>query len=187
MDAPRVLRKVGGDFVVEVKVDGTFNPSDQSTAERHVGYDGAGLVVLADDKNYVRIERATLHFQGKNPRPYTAFEIRADGDVVRLGDLLDFPTVAGKPTWLRLERKGHVMAGAMSQDGVHWKYGTPKKLETKAWDGDEVRVGVLAVTTCPEPFAPNLSDYSLQKTPEATAGAPADGAKKPAPPMTSGS
>src|SRR4051812_8587189 len=55
--APRVLRPVKGDFTIEVKVGGEFEPGEKSTQEGRTGYTGAGLVVFADEKNFVRLER----------------------------------------------------------------------------------------------------------------------------------
>ena len=62
--APRMVKPVPGDFVIQVRVDGEFEPGDESTQAGRTGYTGAGLVVFADEKNFVRIERATLHAVG---------------------------------------------------------------------------------------------------------------------------
>ncbi len=136
--APCVLQAVKGDFVIQVRVDGEFQPGDESTQSGRTGYTGAGLVVFADEKNYVRIERATLHGSGGVARPYTNFEIRVDGDLERIGNTADLPTDGEKPTWLRLERKGNELRGAMSQDGENWTYGEAKILRAKAWESSDL-------------------------------------------------
>jgi regulation of enolase protein 1 (concanavalin A-like superfamily) len=159
--APRVLQPASGDFVMVVKVEGEFAPGGESTQRGRTGYTGAGLVVFADAENYVRLERATLQSSGEEESPYTNFEIRVDGDLERIGNTGDIPTEAGKPTWLRLERKGNLLLGSMSQDGVNWKEGVPKELRSKAWK-KEVLAGVAAISTSKSVFKPNYSHFSLQ-------------------------
>src|SRR5688572_24686505 len=58
--APRVFTPLNGDFDMQVKVEGEFQPGGESTQAGRTGYTGAGLVVFADAENYVRLERATL-------------------------------------------------------------------------------------------------------------------------------
>src|SRR5262245_21462329 len=57
MKAPRVLRDVQGDFTVQVKVTGEFNPGDKPAAANTTAFNGAGLLVWQDEKNYLRLER----------------------------------------------------------------------------------------------------------------------------------
>lgn len=161
--APCVLQAVKGDFVIQVRVDGEFQPGDESTQRGRTGYTGAGLVVFADEKNYVRIERATLHHSGGVARPYTNFEIRVDGEVERVGNTADLPTDGEKPTWLRLERKGNELRGAMSQDGENWTYGETKILRAKAWESSDLLGGVAAISTSRMTFIPRYSQFSLKQ------------------------
>lgn len=161
--APRVLQPVRGDFVIQVRVDGEFQPGDESTQAGRTGYTGAGLVVFADQGNFVRLERATLHHQGDEEKPYTNFEIRVDGRLERIGTTGDLPTEWDKPTWLRLERKGQQLLGAMSHDGEHWTYGEPKELRAEAWTRDEIVAGVAAISTSRNPFVPTYSAFSIQQ------------------------
>lgn len=159
--APRVLQPARGDFTLQVKIDGEFSPGDESTQAGRTGYTGAGLIVFADEKNYVRLERATLHRKGDKGTPYTNFEIRIGGELQRIGNTGDLPTEEGKPTWLRLQRKGNLLLGAMSQDGVNWKEGEPKELLTPAWRGD-VLAGVAAISTSKMDFQPRYSELSVK-------------------------
>lgn len=161
MTAPRVLQPVSGDFVLTVKIDGEFAPSEESTQQGRTGYNGAGLVVFADENNYVRLERATLH-SGDAAHPYTNFEIRVNGQNERFGTTGDLPTQDGKPTWLRLERKGQEMRGAMSHDGKEWAHGTPKELKSEAWKKTELQAGVAAISTSKQPFAPIYAEFSVK-------------------------
>jgi regulation of enolase protein 1 (concanavalin A-like superfamily) len=161
--APRVVQPVKGDFIIEVRVDGEFEPGDQSTQPGRTGYTGAGLVVFADESNFVRIERATLHSTGDDAMPYTNFEIRVNGGLEKIGTTSDLPTEKGKPTWLRLERKGQQILGAMSHDGEHWTYGEPKELRAEAWTRNDIVAGVAAISTSLHPFTPTYSAFSIQQ------------------------
>lgn len=124
--APRVLQSVRGDFTVTVRVDGTFQPTKESTQRSRFGYNGAGLLVMADEGNFVRIERAGVHRPNGSKSNFVNFEIHVDGKLQRYGLPKDFPTDGSKPTWLKLERKGDLMLGSMSHDLETWHAGNPK-------------------------------------------------------------
>lgn len=162
MTGPRVLQTVEGDFKVQVKVIGDFEPGSDSTQAGRTGYNGAGLVVFADEKNFVRLERATLHGFGGNAQAYTNFEIREHGALKRMGTTVDFATSDKKPTWLRLERRGNQIYGSMSQDGVNWIQGKPITLAPDYWKNGEVEIGVAAVSTSRQDFAPVFSEFSVE-------------------------
>jgi regulation of enolase protein 1 (concanavalin A-like superfamily) len=161
--APRVLKPVKGDFIIQVRVDGEFQPGDESTQAGRTGYTGAGLVVFADHSNFIRLERATLHYQGGEAIPYTNFEIRVNGQLERIGTTGDLPMEKDKPTWLRLERKGSQMLGAMSHDGENWTYGEPKILRAEAWEKNSIVAGVAAISTSRKPFSPIYSSFSIHQ------------------------
>ncbi len=59
-NAPRILRSVRGDFIAEVKISGTFDPKGESTIEGRKPYNGAGLLVIADNDNHVSLQRAAF-------------------------------------------------------------------------------------------------------------------------------
>ena len=166
MTAPRVVQPVKGDFIIQVRVDGSFQPGSESTQPGRTGYTGAGLVVFADEANFVRIERATLHGQGGEPMAYTNFELRVDGKPEMFGNTGDIRTEKDKPTWLRLERKGQRRLGAMSHDGEHWSAGEPKELRAEAWTRNDIVAGVAAVSTSRLPFSPTFSALSIQPAPK---------------------
>lgn len=166
LTAPRVVQPVKGDFIIQVRVDGSFQPGSESTQLGRTGYTGAGLVVFADEDNFVRLERATLHGQGGEPVAYTNFELRVDGQPAMFGTTGDIPTEKGKPTWLRLERKGLRLLGAMSHDGENWSAGKPKELRAEAWTRNDIVAGVAAVSTSRQPFSPTFSALSIQQAPK---------------------
>jgi regulation of enolase protein 1 (concanavalin A-like superfamily) len=165
MTAPRVLQPLKGDFLLQVRVDGEFKPGGESTQEGRTGYTGAGLVVMADEKNFVRIERASLN-RGEEDVPYINFEIRVDGQLERIGNTGDFKIDGENPVWFRLERKGDKMLGSMSQDGKNWVSGEPKELRAEAWQKPNVAGGVAAISTSVKSFAPVYADLSVVQSAE---------------------
>ncbi len=160
--APLAVQPVKGDFAIEVRVDGRFQPGDVSTQSGRSAYTGAGLVVFADATNYVTMVRAALQRPGEEPKPYINFEIRVDGQLEKFGQTGDFPLDPDKPVWLRLERKGQQMLGAMSQDGETWTFGEPKQLRDEAWNQNAMLAGVAAISNSLQPFTPSYSELSLQ-------------------------
>ncbi|MEM1085971.1 MAG: DUF1349 domain-containing protein [Verrucomicrobiota bacterium] len=160
-NAPLVLQPVEGDFVVQVKMHGVSDPGEESTMPGFSGYVGAGLVVFADARNFVRLERATLRRPGSDPVPYTNFEIRIDGVTQRFGSTDDLPTEGDRPTWLRIERKGDMMHGSMSQDGETWITTEPKTLPPEIWDKGGIQAGIAAISTSRYVFEPEYSEFSI--------------------------
>lgn len=160
-NAPRVLKPVSGDFSIQVKVDGRFVPGASSTLPGRVGYNGAGLVLMADDQNVISLARAVLHRPGGELSPYANFEKRADGELERIGDAGEHPLPATGAVFLRLERRGQKLTGAVSLDGDKWKTIGSKKIPAD-WPR-KLKVGVVAISTSEEEFNPRFSDLKLSK------------------------
>ena len=159
MNAPRVLQAVKGDFVVQVKVSGKFGPGAQLLNDR-LPYHGADLLLFKDEQTYIRIGR------GNYIRPdtgesfhYANFELRSGGELTRVGLETDLALDDGKDTYLRLERHGDKILGAATQDGVKWSYLEPKIVALPA----HLLVGVAAVNTSGQAFAPMFSEFKLFK------------------------
>src|SRR4030095_8806517 len=161
-NAPRVLHEITGDFTLQVCVLGEFKPGDKSTQPGRTGYTGAGLVLFADSKNYVRLERATLKSGSQSAsKHYTNFEVRLDGKIQRFGRTSDLPLEDNKPVYLQLSRRGTTMLGAVSQDGKTWK-----EIESKAisdWPAT-LLAGVAAISTSEFPFTPYFVDIRTSNT-----------------------
>ena len=77
MNAPRVVRRVRGDFTAVVRVLGRFDPGRSKTTY-YDPYHGAGLIVWQDPSNYLRLERAVGFVNGR-PHPYLNYELRMGG------------------------------------------------------------------------------------------------------------
>lgn len=158
-NAPRVLQPVKGDFTMQVKVEGRFSPGDVSTKDGRAGYNGAGLVLMSDERNVICLARAVFRYQGDDERHYTNFEMRSDGEVQRLGLSGDHPLEKAAPVYLRLERRGAKVRGAVSADGVTWDELPPKELPS-TWPL-ELQAGLTAISTSTEEFNPRFSELQL--------------------------
>jgi RNA polymerase sigma factor (sigma-70 family) len=154
MNSPRLLRDVEGDFVAQVRVRGKFLPSEESTTTERIPFVGAGLVLMNGDQTYIRLERAA--FRSDEVKTYTNWELREDGKWVLVGDA-DVKPLKDRDTWLRLERKGDLICGFVSQDGKEWHQ--LKALEVKL--PAKVKVGVAAGTTSTETFKPRFDLFQL--------------------------
>jgi regulation of enolase protein 1 (concanavalin A-like superfamily) len=155
MTAPRVLREVEGDFIIQVRVSGEFRPGDAATTER-APFNGAGILLMKDEQTYLRIERATFHRDG-NTYVYASWELRRNGEVERFANASDLPLDEGKDTFLRLERRSDKIHAAVSQERDKWHYLEPK---TVALPG-KVHIGVAAVNTSTRVFAPRFDEIKL--------------------------
>ncbi len=56
MNAPRLLRDVKGDFIVELRVSGEFQPSNVATTNSGIPpFVGAGLLLMNGERTYIRL------------------------------------------------------------------------------------------------------------------------------------
>lgn len=153
LNAPRVVREVEGDFVVKVKVEGEFKPGGKSTNPRGVPYTGAGIIVWSDSDNFIRLERGAL-LRNNKVGTTVAFEEREGGYRGAVHNITSKPG----PVYLRLERKGSRILGAVSFDDSAWR--NLKPIDT-VWP-TKLKVGLTAISSSGEPFAAQFTEYSLQ-------------------------
>jgi regulation of enolase protein 1 (concanavalin A-like superfamily) len=144
VNAPRVLQEVEGDFSVQVKVCGALRPGARGSVPGRLAYQAGGLLLWADNRNYLRLERAALNDDGA-VRFAAAFEVRVKGALggARSCDLPD------QDTYLRLERRGNQFLGSVSPDGRQWTPLEPLEADFPA----KVRVGVAAVNAARRPLS----------------------------------
>ena len=154
LNAPRVLAPVEGDFVISVKVAGEFKAGGKTTNPnpRGLPYNGAGILVWSDSDNYIRLERGAFIRAGKVGTT-VAFEEREGG---YRGAVHNETSKAGN-CYLRMERKGSRIAGAVSFDGNTWS--KLKPIDT-VWPA-KLKVGLLAINTSSEPFTPSFEEFKL--------------------------
>jgi regulation of enolase protein 1 (concanavalin A-like superfamily) len=146
VNAPRVLRKIEGDFIAEVKVSGIVRHSGGATSEEFRAYHGAGLLLWVDGRNYVRLEQATITDEQGGQVHYANFKLRQDGK----RDETSNPGV-GIPDCdrvLRIERRKNQVLGLVSQDSIHWYSSDPIVVN---W-GQEIQLGVCATNTTTQRF-----------------------------------
>lgn len=161
VNAPRVVQPVKGDFVYQVKIEGRLDPGAESTQENRTGYNGAGVILMADERNVITLARAVLQREGGNPQPYTNFEMRNDGQLQAIGLTNEAPLPQEGPVWLRLERRGQKVSGAVSTDGAKWTELRPKTIP-ESWPQD-LKVGVVAISTSKAEFNPRFSGLQVVK------------------------
>ena len=162
LSAPRVMQDVEGDFSIQVKVSGDFNPSPVSTvAPRGKAYNGAGLLLWASEDLFVRLERNIwINGPGSAACHPPLFEVMVDGAPTGTspppGPASFFSTPA---TWFRLERKGDVVSSSLSHNGSDWTSNgsVSAKLPKK------VSVGVAAVNTSKKQFKAVFEELVLTK------------------------
>jgi regulation of enolase protein 1 (concanavalin A-like superfamily) len=155
MNAPRVLRAVEGDFIAEVKVSGPFPAGAASLVTARRPFHGAGLLIWQDEKNYIRLERAEMVFEGRN-LSYASFEARSNGEFVRKGDGSELPLSEGA-TNLRVERRGGNVYASISTDGIQWSSLQPIAVELP----NTVFIGVAAGHNTSSPFEPVFEDFKV--------------------------
>lgn len=154
LNAPRVMAPVDGDFILTVKVAGEFKAGGKTTNPnpRGLPYNSAGILVWSDSDNFIRLERAAFSRNGKIATT-VAFEEREGG---YRGANHNQNTKPGD-CWLRMERRGSRINGAVSFDGTTW---TKLKPIDTVWP-KKLKVGLLAINTSSEPFTPSFEQFDL--------------------------
>jgi regulation of enolase protein 1 (concanavalin A-like superfamily) len=152
-NSPRVLSRVKGDFVVEVKVSGGFKPGATSVIPGRLPYHGAGLLLVKDKDNYISLHRGCVYINN-NPRHYANFELRKDGDLAISKYEIEIPD---QDTYLRLERRGDQVYNATSPDGVHWTSYEPIALELP----ETVQLGVVGISSSDVPLSVKFRDLAV--------------------------
>jgi regulation of enolase protein 1 (concanavalin A-like superfamily) len=143
-NAPRVLTDVHGDFIIEVKVCGELKPGDESTIDGRRPYEGAGLLLVQDERNHLSLQRAALLIDGKT-RYYLNFELRKDGEFATGRSEMN---VKNGDAYLRLERRGTQVFAMTSQDHIRWRSYPPIDVNFP----ETIQAGVEAVSSSNEPL-----------------------------------
>ena len=177
LNSPRLLREVEGDFVIQVRVSGSFRPSIKSSVEGKSPRVAAGLVLIAADKDYIRLEYESYRYMEDLRRKGKGGEKveRRKGDL-RNGPafkMLGTQNVQGElePPWkqdhqakeeqiyLRFERQGNVFRQAISPDEKAWT--TFASSEGFLNLPRTLKVGLAAYSTSTEPFKVRFDQFKL--------------------------
>src|SRR5206468_2623225 len=156
-NAPRVVRAVEGDFRAEVVVAGTFRGDPRSLIPGRWPFYAAGLLVWQDEKNYVRFERALMHYPNDGWRCYPNWQQHRDGEISQDLANYGFSLDEQKPTVLRLERNGNTLTASFSQDRKQWKELPPIRVELSK----KVIVGVAAIQNTPSEYEAVFEEFKL--------------------------
>ena len=140
-NAPRLLKKVSGDFTVQVRVTGDFDPSACGG-----GFLSAGLILWEDDSHFMRVERMVYDQDGETLCYYPPIAHYRNGNHIGLPPR--FPPASehysGRSTWIRIQRKDERLILATSNDGKTWEIATKRK----DLFPEEVSVGLLVTNYC---------------------------------------
>jgi regulation of enolase protein 1 (concanavalin A-like superfamily) len=153
-NAPRIMGSVRGDFIAEVKISGTFRPSDVSTIAQRRPYNGAGLLLISDKDNYISLHKGAVYLND-GVRHYLNFELRKDAELTISRYEVD---LEDQETYLRLERRGGKFTAMASHDGVRWKaYDEPIEVAFPL----ELQLGVEARSSSDQSFRCTLEDFTI--------------------------
>ena len=159
-NAPRIVQEIGGDFTLEVKVSGDFKPTDRSTLEIGRSFNGAGLLLWQDEKNFLSLERNSYRIPEQNlsmcyPPLLSLF---SDGRYMDTDPPPQLDTFfKGRSTYLRLERQGAKVRASLSDDGKEWSFVKELSVDFP----QKLQIGVAAVSTSAEPFKVEFEELKI--------------------------
>jgi hypothetical protein len=160
VNAPRALCEMEGDFSVRVKTDCHLSPQTRTGAGRKP-YQGASLVVMEDDANYVRLDRAAFLETNNSIYRYANFELRSnfelDGDTpTDTSAWNSFAIGEAYTRFLRLDRVGDRVAAYVSEK---WLYLGRKIAKFQA----KLKAGVAVINTAKEPLTVRFSEFATAR------------------------
>jgi hypothetical protein len=171
LNAPRLLRDVEGDFVVEARVGGELKATADSSVKGAVSHAAGGLFVMLGNKSGV-----TVHLMfgsrrdGGEPVAFVAFQApsaNGKGGAFGLwkGDHKRWFLPAGaKHAYLRIERRGDTIGGWVSADGKEWlKYMHPITYGDKP--AAKLKVGLIATSTSKDEVKVTFDQFKLTTLP----------------------
>jgi hypothetical protein len=160
MNSPRVVRALEDDFSIQVTVDGNL-PLPELDGVKTRAYISGGLVLLQNEKNYIRLERASFTRNGTIWH-YTNFEQRIDAKRTRMGRFADYPLQKDKPVQLRLEVSGANVRALVRHVGDDWHDLGRAKIEDRA----ELLAGVSGVKTEADRATVSFRDLQVDEDPQ---------------------
>jgi hypothetical protein len=171
-NAPRLLRDVEGDFVMQVRVCASFRPSAESSVDGEDPRVAAGLVLIPADKNYIRLEYKAYIRKGElDSGP--AFRMRGEQIWNMYNDGWELPWQQQirkgneERIYLRLDRRGNSIYQFLSPDGEKWYAGSSKTPGEGTISVDfstlpaKLKVGLAAYSTSTEPFKVRFDQFKL--------------------------
>jgi regulation of enolase protein 1 (concanavalin A-like superfamily) len=162
--APCIFREIEGDFEATVAIEPGMFPDGTNATSNRVLWNGAGLVLEADEVNYARIELSVRQPAGKKDDNRLWVQ-----HVVARKDQWDQPSLkdvnAKRPLHLRIQRAGPQFKWAYSYDKEMWT--ELKPFEAKDWPA-KLKVGLLFVNLTTKVQKVTVSDLKITRNPPAT-------------------
>ncbi|HEY7311218.1 MAG TPA: hypothetical protein VH643_17790 [Gemmataceae bacterium] len=160
-NAPRLLRDVEGDFVVQVRVSASFRPSAKSSVKGEAPRVAAGLILIPAEKNSIRLEYGAYR-RGEKQR--SGFSNRMRGQQLGMNVELDWNPSDWVPNedhiYLRIEREGNWIRNVLSPDGKTWgRYNSSEDAKMPS----KFKVGLAAYSTSTEPFKVRFDQFKLTR------------------------
>ena len=147
MTAPRVITKVNGDFEIEVRVDGNFAPGKTKVSSRKP-YQGAGILMMQDKSNYIRLEYAYLN-DGVLDKNYVSYEIRLNGKITtQINSSISQFQKRSSYIDLKLSKSKNRINASIRIDGRQWR-SIPAHPAFQLPDDLEVGFAVVNASTTP--------------------------------------
>jgi regulation of enolase protein 1 (concanavalin A-like superfamily) len=153
------LVDVEGDFIAQVKVTGNMVPGTDPPRWRGMdslpgAYQGAGLILWQDPKNYVRLERSA-----RTARNRVALSSETLLEIVKSGRTVAYayPPVPEGPHFVRIQRFKGALSLMYGSDGKQWN-SHPKLAVVFP---DKVQVGLVASNMSKQPLLAQFEDLEL--------------------------
>jgi S1-C subfamily serine protease/regulation of enolase protein 1 (concanavalin A-like superfamily) len=157
-NAPMTLADVVGDFVAQVRVTGTMIPgTDAPKIKGKIPpgtFQGAGLLLWQDTKNYIRVERSV-----SNKRGQVVLSTKALVEIIKGGKSLAsfYVDIPDGPLYLRLQRINGALSFLFGLDGRNWI--TSRKLAVTF--PAKLRVGLVACNLSKQPLSAQFEEFVL--------------------------
>jgi hypothetical protein len=168
-NAPRLLREVEGDFVMQVRLCATFRPSAKSNVEGEEPRVAAGLVLMPTEESYIRLEYGAYRRKGEQDNYFSSrlwgekFDLRGEADFIlgrRTPSGKQAPPANEERIYLRFEREGNCVRKVYSLDGER-RYPTIT-VDCKTLP-NKLKVGLAAYSTSTEPFKVRFDQFKLTR------------------------
>ena len=158
-NAPMTLADVDGDFVAQVKVSGTMVPGTDTPKYKGKNvlpgtYQGAGVLLWHDTKNYILVERSVTTKRGN-----VVLSSKALVEIIKGGKSVASISVIipDGPLYLRLQRIDGALAFLFGPDGKRWI--TSRKLAVVF--PAKVQVGLVACNMSKQPLSAQFEAFVL--------------------------
>ncbi len=159
-NAPAALIRVDGEFVASVEITSEFDPGGttiSTTTGRHFPFtfQGAGLLIWQDEKNFIRLERCKGSDGGIGLIHRVLVEIYKDG---RAAGIYYSKGIPEKPVILAAHRKGTTMQFMFAEPPGHLTVFKELALDFNP----SILVGISASNLSKQPLTAKFDKFSLR-------------------------